>query len=68
MEAKVVMGSPKELVLGLSHQLHKDTTLAATAAAKGPHDLLERLLEVLGLAVQMGPPTTPLLDDVVDEL
>ena len=58
----------QELVFGVSHQLHEDTALAATAAAKGPHDLVERLREVLGLAVQVGPPTAPLLDDVVDEL
>jgi hypothetical protein len=58
----------KELVLGVSHQLHKDALLAATAAAKGTHDLFERLREVVDLALQVGPPPAALLDDVVKEL
>jgi hypothetical protein len=58
----------QELVFGVSHQLHEDTTLAATAAAKGTHDLFERLLEVLGLALQLRTPAATLLDNVVDEL
>jgi hypothetical protein len=58
----------KELVLGVSHQLHKDATLAATAAAKGTHDLFELLLEVVGLAVQLGTPAETLLGNMVDEL
>jgi hypothetical protein len=41
----------QEWVFGLSHQLHEDATLAATAAAKSAHDLCERRLEGLDLAV-----------------
>jgi hypothetical protein len=58
----------KELMFGLSHELHKDTTLAATATAKGTHDFFERLFEVLGLAVELGMAAATLLDDMVNEL
>ena len=57
----------EELVLCVAHQLHENPTLSATAAAKGTHDLCERLLEPLGWAVELGPAAVTLLDDVGDE-
>ena len=57
----------EELGLCVAHQLHENPTLSATAAAKGTHDLCERLLEPLGWAVELGPAAVTLLDDVGDE-
>lgn len=57
----------KELLFRLAHQLHEDVPLTSTAAAKGPHDFCQRMLEVLGLALQRGSSAAALLGDVVDE-
>ena len=40
----------QELSFSLAHQGHEDTALPPALAAKTPHDLLQLLLEILGLA------------------
>jgi hypothetical protein len=54
-------------LFGLTHQRHKDTTLAATAAAKATHHLGEGVLQVVDLAVEWCGPAAALLGDMVDE-
>ena len=57
----------QELLFSMSHQLDEDMPLAATAAAKTPHDLGEFLREASGLALECGGPVTARRDDVVDD-
>jgi hypothetical protein len=42
----------KELPFGVAHQRHEDAALPSALAAKSPHDLFQRLLQMLGLAPQ----------------
>ena len=57
----------KELLFGVSYELHEDSPVASTASAEGTHDLFELLRETLGLAVQLGAPAAALLGNVGDE-
>ena len=69
-EETLALGLPqgKELLFGLTHQGHAHASLPSTAAAKTPHDLCEGVLQVLGVAVELGGPAAALLRDGVDEL
>ena len=57
----------QELPFGVALELHVDMPLAATAAAKAPHDLRELLFQVLSLALEGRRPAATLLDNVLDE-
>ena len=51
----------------MAHALHEAMPLAATTAAKAPHDLGELLCQGLGVALAGRRPAAALLDDVVDD-
>jgi len=57
----------QELLFRVAHQRHEDVPLPSTAAAKGAHDFLQRMVEVLGLAVKRDGSAAALLGGAVDE-
>jgi len=57
----------QELLFGVANQLDKDMRVAPAAAAKAPHDFVDRVLEAVGLLLELGRPAAALLRDVLDE-
>jgi hypothetical protein len=58
----------QEQLFGLAHKLDEDVPVAATAAAKAPHDFFEFLPQALDLPLESRGAATALLCDVGDEL
>jgi hypothetical protein len=57
----------QELVLRLTHEVHKDLALPTALAAKAPHDFVQRLLDRLGLPCEPRGAAAALLRDGCDE-
>jgi hypothetical protein len=58
----------QELPFGVAHQRDEDAALPPALAAKTPHDLLQLLLQTLGLASQVDGPTAASLGETFDDL
>lgn len=58
----------EQVLFGLAHQTEEDFALATTLPTKAVHDLLQGMLELLGLRLQRGRWRGPLSRDLRDEL